>query len=177
MTSILRRQVAGLVAVASFALLLAGVSPVAAQQATPAASPVAVPPGHPAHIHSGTCNTLGDVVYPLNDVTGTGAPDTDAFEVQWSVTRVEATLASLLQAPFAINVHESAQNIGNYISCGDIAGTATGADLFVGIGELNRSGFSGIAWLHDNGDGSTTVSVFLSQGLSGAAAPVASPTA
>jgi hypothetical protein len=27
---------------------------------------------HPAHIHSGTCATLGDVVYPLTDLS---APD------------------------------------------------------------------------------------------------------
>src|SRR5215207_456577 len=27
---------------------------------------------HPAHIHTGTCETLGDVVFPLNDLT---APD------------------------------------------------------------------------------------------------------
>src|ERR671920_788585 len=31
---------------------------------------------HPAHIHSGTCDTLGDVVYPLNDLTAPGMTGT-----------------------------------------------------------------------------------------------------
>jgi hypothetical protein len=177
MTSTLRRQVACIVAVAIFAALLVGASTTLAQQATPVASPVAAPPGHPAHIHSGTCATLGDVVYPLNDVTGSGAPASDAIEVEWSVTRVEATLETILATPHAINVHESAENIGTYIACGNVAGTVSGADLFIGLGELNGSGHSGIAWLHDNGDGSTTVSVFVSEGLSGGATPGATPVA
>jgi hypothetical protein len=33
-------------------------------------------------------------------------------------------------------------------------------DLFIGLAEQNDSGYSGTAWLHDNG-GSTTVTVFL----------------
>ncbi len=28
-------------------------------------------PAHPAYIHTGTCDTLGDVVVPLPDVTAT----------------------------------------------------------------------------------------------------------
>lgn len=63
----------------------------------------------PAHIHSGTCASLGDVVHPLTDVQD-GA----------SETTVAAPLADLQAADFAINVHESAEAIQNYVACGDI---------------------------------------------------------
>src|SRR5262245_9687070 len=86
---------------------------------------------HPAHIHSGTCDTLGDVVYPLNDVggammdaNGTPVPSMemgakDAIPVDASMTTVQATLNDLVGTAYAINVHESADNIGNYIACGN----------------------------------------------------------
>jgi hypothetical protein len=183
MTATRRWQVTGWVAVAIVATALLGVPTTLARQATPVASPVATPPGHPAHIHAGTCDALGDVAIPLNDVTGSGGPPTEAIEVEWSVTRVDATLETIMATPHAINVHESADDIGTSIACGTIAGQVSGADLFLGLGELGGSGYSGIAWLHDNADGSTTVSVFLSEGLSNAATPepnatqMASPTA
>lgn len=129
---------------------------------------------HPAHIHSGTCTELGDVVYPLSNVGGAmmmnGTPmamgtmmgAADAIPVEASVTTVEASLADLAAGGYAINVHESAENIGNYIACGNIGGTMMGAsDLAIGLGTLNSSGYSGVATLHDNGDGTTTVNVFL----------------
>jgi hypothetical protein len=127
---------------------------------------------HPAHIHSGSCTTLGDVVYPLNNVSSSpdmmGTPmagmmmgATTAIPVEMSSTTVDTTLADLTSEAYAINVHESAANIGNYIACGDIGGSVMGSDLAIGIAPLNDSGFSGVAWLHDNGDGTTTVTVFL----------------
>lgn len=129
---------------------------------------------HPAHIHSGTCTELGDVVFPLSDVSadivvdGTPmagedmGPDDNA--VQWSVTTVAAPLADIVSGGHAINVHESAENIGNYIACGTIGGVMMGSsDLAIGLGELNDSGYSGIARLHDNGDGTTLVTVYLTE--------------
>ncbi len=86
---------------------------------------------------------------------------TDAIPVEWSVTTVAASLADIVAGGHAINVHESAENIGNYIACGDIGGTMMGdSDLAIGLGTLNDSGYSGIARLHDNGDGTTTVTVY-----------------
>jgi predicted lipoprotein with Yx(FWY)xxD motif len=130
---------------------------------------------HPAHIHSGSCGAnLGDVVYPLDNVGGgtmMGTPvsmqpaagASDAIPVETSVTKVQTDLASLLAKPYAINVHESKENIGNYIACGNIGGSVEGSDLAIGLAELNDSGYSGVALLHDNGDGTTTVSVFLTE--------------
>ena len=139
---------------------------------------------HPAHIHSGTCEELGDVVYPLSDVGADmmmdGTPmamdmggSGSAIPVEASVTTVQAALSDIVASEHAINVHESGENIGNYIACGAIGGPMMGmTDLAIGLGALNDSGYSGIAWLHDNGDGSTTVYVFLTQG-GGAGTPAA----
>ncbi|MEA2597727.1 MAG: hypothetical protein QOF01_4196 [Thermomicrobiales bacterium] len=141
---------------------------------------------HPAHIHSGTCATLGDVVYPLTDVSYSGMGGSpvaesmmgsaSAHQVKVSITTVQADLDTILGSEHAINVHESAENIGNYIACGDIGGMVMGSDLAIGLGELNGSGHVGVAWLHDNGDGSTTVSVFLIEptAMGGMGTPAAS---
>lgn len=75
--------------------------------------------GHPAHVHSGTCAALGDVVYPLTDVDASGS----------SVTIIDAPLADLSTAgPYAVNIHLSADEIGSYVACGDIPAEAAGAD-------------------------------------------------
>lgn len=75
--------------------------------------------GHPAHIHSGTCAQLGDVVYPLTDVDASGE----------SVTVVNVPLSDLLTTgPYAINIHLSADEIGTYVACGDIPQEAAGGE-------------------------------------------------
>ncbi|MFL5759861.1 MAG: cupredoxin family copper-binding protein [Thermomicrobiales bacterium] len=145
---------------------------------------------HPAHIHDGTCGSgLGDVVYPLDNVGGgtmMGTPvsgqqmgASDAIPVQTSTTVVKTTLEDLVGEAYAINVHESKENIGNYIACGNIGGQVVGGTLAIGLAELNNSGYSGIAWLRDNGDGTTTVLVGLTEtgAEGGAATPAASPAA
>jgi hypothetical protein len=130
---------------------------------------------HPAHIHSGTCATLGDVVQPLSNVSAeamnNGTPmammdmmmgSANAIPVESSVTTVQMALSDIVGGEHAINVHESAENIGNYIACGDIGGAMVGSNsLLFGIAPLNDSGYSGIASLVDNGDGTTTVYVYL----------------
>ena len=144
---------------------------------------------HPAHIHSGTCETLGDVVFPLTDLT---SPETMATPmagmnatpmagmgevVAQSTTMVEASLEDILGAEHAINVHESTENIENYIACGDITGTADGGQLQIELQELNDSGYYGMAMLMEAGDGTTRVDVMLMQrdgGMMGT--PEATPT-
>jgi hypothetical protein len=73
--------------------------------------------GHPAHIHSGTCAELGDIVFPLTDVDASGE----------SVTVIDTPLSDLLTTgPYAINIHLSADEIGTYVACGDIPQGAAG---------------------------------------------------
>ena len=143
---------------------LAG-SAVSAQEASMAA--------HPAHIHAGTCPTPGNVVAELGAVSGQFLVDgtasasaesigqATAVPVEASITTVALPLADIAAGGHAIVVHKSLDEMGVYILCGDIGGHTIGsADLPIGLAALNDSGYSGIAWLHDNGDGSTAVNLF-----------------
>ena len=128
---------------------------------------------YPVHIHAGTCDDLGDVVFPLNDLEGAasmGEDDTDALPVDISATPdatseltaqsstdVDASLDDILTEPHAINVHESADNMQNFIACGDITGEPEDGTLSIDLNELNDSGFTGEVELSDQGEGTTIV--------------------
>jgi hypothetical protein len=144
--------------------------------------------GHPAHIHLGTCAELGDVVFPLDNLTGGEGEGHDHGESATpaaadaamtmdlgasSETVVDASLDDIVAGGHALNVHESVENIQNYIACGDITGTPTDGELEIELLELNASGYTGTATLTDNGDGTTTVDVHVTG--SGDATPEASP--
>lgn len=76
-------------------------------------------------------------------------------------------LADIISVGHTIVVHESADEIGTDIACGDVGGMMLGAtDLPIGLGELNGSGYNGIAWLHDNCLSTTAVSLFLTESYS-----------
>ncbi len=67
------------------------------------------------------------------------------------------------------------------IACGTIGGVRIGDELVFGLREWNASGFTGVAVLRDNGDGTTSVTVYLALGLAGglagpAGTPAATPT-
>lgn len=121
---------------------------------------------HPAHIHSGSCDNLGDIVTPLTDVTELTAGEVfgagSAILVKESETDVALPLGDILSAPHAINVHESAEAIQNYIACGDIGGRVIDGDLVIGLRELNDSGHHGVAVLEDDDDG-TDVTLYLTE--------------
>src|SRR6478609_9599263 len=164
--------------------VIAGGSAVAQQSSgTPAAG---METAHPAHIHSGSCTTLGDVVYPLTDVAAPGAMSTpmagmaspvptmpsgagvsaspsaeDEDVVAESTTTVQVALADISAGGFAINVHESMDQIQNYIACGDITGKPANNVLQIPLNELNNSAYYGTATLTDNGNGTTTVVIKL----------------
>jgi plastocyanin len=144
---------------------------------------------HPAHIHRGTCDELGDVVFPLADVgagliaanaldatpgsvpAGEPAGSETAEPVEASVSTVDAPLTDIVEGGHAINVHESAENIDAYIACGDVGGRIVeapelGDALLVGLRELDGSGYAGIAVLQDEG-AHTRVSLYLARGLVG----------
>jgi len=64
----------------------------------------------PAHIHDGTCANLKGVAYPLTNVVNGS-----------STTVVKGiTIDKLLGGTYAINVHESAADLGKYVACGNI---------------------------------------------------------
>jgi hypothetical protein len=111
------------------------------------------------------CPAPGDVVAALSDVSaipgdsmGAGA----AIPVEAGISTVDLALADILAADHAFVVHQSADDMGTYIACGDIGGQLIDeSTLAVGLGPVGDTGYSGIAWLADNGDGTTSVSLFL----------------
>jgi hypothetical protein len=163
------------------ALLVGLVGAGLAQDATPTAGDEAASPGYPNHFHLGTCDDLSpepaialadlqfpdwvtalsgeadpsEVVLPAADDLG-NAPIPAAV----STTEVPVPLADIIAGKHAINVHDAADP-SFYIACGNVGGVPDErGDLFIGLGEDNDSGYTGAAWLHDNGS-STTVVVFL----------------
>ena len=76
---------------------------------------------HPVHIHEGSCDNLDPApAYPLADIDEDGLSETTIEGV---------TLADLTGSAFAINAHLSAEEIGVYITCGNLstAGPDAGA--------------------------------------------------
>ena len=142
---------------------------------------------HPAHIHDGSCETLGGIAVPLNDVAygglaaggmamgGTPAAgssmstpmamgetvgSSSAVPLETSVTVVDVPLDQIADGQHAINIHESADAIDVYIACGDVGGQMIGDMLVIGLQELNDSEEVGVAVLEAMGD-QTQVAVFL----------------
>ena len=168
-------------ALAALALALAMSASAFAQSPTPGGTP-APATALPAHIHAGTCATLGAVKYPLTDValapeatpTAMQPSMMHASEVLTSVTTVDVALSDLLAGTYAINIHESAQTMQTSVACGEIVGelrlhmrSAAPPGLVIPLRELNNSGYAGVAWLEPTADGKTTVTIFLGQGLIG----------
>ena len=86
---------------------------------TPGATGVA----QPIHIHAGSCDTLGGVEYPLTAVwDGT------------SLTNVGATLQSLRDGAFAVNLHKSGAEASVYQPCGDVDEGAAAVAVSSGSG-------------------------------------------
>ncbi len=194
----LRKRLAGVAATAALAsVFVLGGAQGLAQDATPAAGGMVG--NHPAHIHEGNCETLNPTpLIPLANVTMSMAMgmmaspspmaspaagdsmmmgSSMAIPAAMSVTLVEVGVADILAAEHAVNIHLSPEEAGTYIACGAIGGSPdANGDLILGLAEENDLGYSGIAWLHDNGDNTTTVTIFLAQGLSGdMASPMATP--
>jgi len=192
-----RKRLAGVAVIAGLAsMFVLGGAQGLAQDATPAAG--GMMGNHPAHIHEGNCDTLNPTpLLPLANVTMSMAmgmmasPSASpmagdsmmmgssmAIPAAMSVTLVEVGVADILAAEHAVNVHLSPEEAGTYIACGAIGGTPdANGDLIIGLAEQNGQGYSGIAWLHDNGDETSTVTIFLAQGLSESmASPMATPS-
>ncbi len=140
-------------------------------------------PPHPVHVHSGSCDDLGEIGAPLDDIAavtggafeGAGA----AVPVMLSATEIGVPLATILAAPHAINVHESAENIGEYVACGDIGGQVIDGRLVIGLQEINGSDLSGVAVLEADDDDETDIALYLMEEgrTAGVEAPSAAPDA
>lgn len=174
------RWIGSTVAIAALLLgVIAGAVTAAAQEATPEVDSAP----HPAHIHEGTCEELGDVVYPLNDVTGeilSGTPEATPVSLDDaesgsvigdSETEVDASLDDLTSGEHAVNVHKSAEEIDVFIACADVSGEVEDGVLIIDLQELNDSGVKGQVILNDLGDGKTLVRVTLTDATPPEATP------
>ncbi len=65
---------------------------------------------HPIHIHFGTCDQLGEVAYPLTNIGADGR----------SLTIVDISVEDLLTGGYAINAHQSEEDIVSYVACGEV---------------------------------------------------------
>jgi hypothetical protein len=138
---------------------------------TPVSDAESAAEAHPAHIHAGTCDQLGEVVFPLADVTAPTGEELGAaggHPVKLSeVNHVDVPLQEILGGGHAINVHLSNEEIDTYIACGNIGGVVhqrengEGMELTIALAELNDSGHVGIAWLGDDGEGGTNIGISL----------------
>lgn len=63
----------------------------------------------PAHIHNGTCENAGDVIFPLNDL-GNGE----------SETVLDVSIEEISKSSYILNVHKSNEEINIYTACGII---------------------------------------------------------
>lgn len=181
-----QRVVARLSAFAIAALIAVGIGGgVIAQDPTATADGVIT---HPAHIHVGSCADLDpNPAFPLNNV-GPRLKDDElppaedikgslsAAPVEYSETGdIDVKFGDLFDTAHAINIHESDQNVQNYIACGDVGGAVIDDKVYVGLIEQNGSGYFGIAVLEDDGDDQTKVTIYLTRGLD-EMAPESTPT-
>lgn len=148
---------------------------------------VAVTPSHPAHIHAGDCVDLDpNPAAPLNNVEPL-VNDTDdeeenapqgiltAAPVLFSDSEdVDIAFDDVLAESHSINVHESDENIQNYIACGEIGGVVVDDKLVIALHPQNDSGYTGIAILEKDDDGNVDVEIYLAEpGETSDATPVA----
>ncbi len=138
-----------------------------------------------AHLHDGVCGQLGNDAVELGDLgfaaplLGTPAATPSegfrsvgaegAFPTVRLVETVDAPLDRLIEEPHALDVHiiNEEEDIDIVLTCGNVGGVRTGDDLVFGLQAQPTEGAAttGIAWLHANADGTTTIRLFVAQGL------------
>lgn len=136
-----------------------------------------------AHIHAGTCEELGIVVYSFaRPQSYLVEPETDdRGPTELLVGTAGVALPDLFTEPFSIHIHESSENKQNYIACADIGGQPSAAwsaidGLVLSLVDQQDSGLAGYASLRPAADGGTDVALFLSGRTGAEAAPAATTT-
>lgn len=142
-----------------------------------------VEPSRLAHIHAGTCDELGIVVYSFPDIetyrldegeeSGVGA-------IELITGTTKTPLSELFGEPFSIHIHESAQNKQTYIACSDIGSRPpapwTESDgLTLQAVEQKGSGYSGFTTLRPTANGGTQATIALAASSAATEAAAAQP--
>lgn len=129
---------------------------------------------HPTHTQSGTCQQPGTIASTLSPVSNGYFVDGEAMvvpeivgspggiPVEYSSTTLPVALSQILAGQFIVDVKVSEENQAASVACGEIGGLMLGtSDLPIGLAAISDSGHYGTAWLHDNGDGTTTLDIAL----------------
>src|SRR5215212_444601 len=142
-----------------------------------------VEPSRLAHIHAGTCEELGIVVYSFPDLETYRLDEGEeagvgAIELITGTTQIP--LSRLFGEPFSVHVHESAQNKQTYIACSDIGSRPaepwSEADgLTLRAVEQRESGYSGFTTLRPTTDGGTQVTMAIAASSAATEAAAAQP--
>ena len=160
---------------------------VSAPEASDAAGPVQnltpIEQTRLAHIHAGTCEELGIVVYSFPDIRTYQLAEGEeggvgAIELITGTT--QTALGDLFGEPFSIHIHESAQNKQRYLACSDIGGMpespwSESDGLTLQAVEQQDSGFSGFTTLRPAANDGTQVTVVLAASSSATEAAAALP--
>ncbi len=128
-------------------------------------------PRHAAFVARGSCaDASAKPRFSLGKITVASprpqmsADDTEAQEP----VVLKVALATLLDEPHAIVVRKSIKDPASTVACGEIAGTVKDGFLAIGLREIERSGYAGLARLAADGN-KTAVTLFLTSGLTGTA--------
>jgi hypothetical protein len=131
--------------------------------------------GHPARIHEGTCDALGNVSFSL---TGVGASiDLDqqplatpvpvnpatSYQVMTSESTIPVSLDTLLAGDHAVMIYNDDVSMQG-VACGNVGGAMMGDTLVVGLAEMGVPGHSGFALFHPDGD-QTEVTLLIGHAL------------
>src|SRR5215207_5895490 len=136
-----------------------------------------------AHIHAGTCEELGIVVYSFPDIRTFRLDEGEeagvgAIELISGTT--QTPLSGLFGEPFSVHVHESAENKQTYIACSDIGGRPvepwSEADgLTLRAVAQKGSGYSGFTTLRPTADGGTQATIAIAASSAATEAAAAQP--
>lgn len=131
--------------------------------------------GHPARIHSGSCEELGAVAFRLNGVgasvdldnaplaTPTAVNEETAYQVLVGETTIDGSLEDILAEELAVMIYESDEAM-DAIACGNVGGALLGDSLVTGLAENGHPGHLGFALFEPNGE-QTVVTVIMGHAL------------
>ena len=149
----------------------AAATPDAAAAASGDPAPNLTPVAEPrlAHVHAGTCEELGIVVYSLAGLRGyrsEPAAGSGGAVGELVVGTAGVPLPDLFGEPFSIHVHQSAAEKQVYVACADVGGRpaapwSEAEGLVLAMDEQNDSGFAGFATLHPSATGGTDLVISL----------------
>lgn len=135
-----------------------------AQGASPEATPIGPSAGYPVAIHQGTCEDLTEQPkFTMDNAVAIGSENGDDIETVGSGPaipavlsvsgNVDAKLDDLANDINAVVVHQSADEYGKIVACGNIAGVKDDGKLVIALNSQDDGTIVGIAILDQDNSG------------------------